>query len=343
MKKIIGLTFMLLILLLGLDNAYAGGGNRTGTGGANQLLIPVGVRGIAMGEQGVATSNGLEALFWNPAGVAKMNNSAEMTFSHMSYIADIGVEYGAVAGKFEGFGVLSLSVKSLSVGDIPVTTTSQPDGDGTFFSPQILTAGITYSNQLTDRIAVGLTANYVTETLGDASANGVAFNVGVIYDNLADFNGLSFGIVLKNIGPQMKYDGSALFVQADVTDYSRPPQYYKVDAASFELPSQFQIGFGYKPKIDEYNSLQTSISFQNNNFSDDEYRIGLEYGYNNVFFLRGGYSLAPEAAQDNYIYGLTAGVGIDYTLSNLDVKVDYAYRYAKYFDGNHVVSLSVGF
>jgi len=98
MKKIIGLIFMLLILLLGLDNAYAGGGNRTGTGGANQLLIPVGVRGIAMGEQGVATSSGLEALFWNPAGVAKMNNSAAMTFSHMSYIADIGVEYGAVAG-----------------------------------------------------------------------------------------------------------------------------------------------------------------------------------------------------------------------------------------------------
>jgi hypothetical protein len=343
MKKIVGLIFMLFVLLLGLDNVYAGGGNRTGTGGANQLLIPVGVRGIAMGEQGVATANGLEALFWNPAGVAKMSNSAEMTFSHMSYIADIGVEYGAVAGRFEGFGVLSLSVKSLSIGDIPVTTTSQPDGDGTFFSPQILTAGISYSNQLTDRIAVGLTANYVTETLGDASANGVAFNVGVIYDNLADFNGLSFGIALKNIGPQMKYDGSALFVQADVTDYSRPPQYYKIDAASFELPSQFQIGFGYRPKIDDYNSLQTSISFQNNNFSDDEYKIGLEYGYNNVFFVRGGYSLAPEAAQDTYIYGLTAGVGVDYTLSNLDVKVDYAYRYTKYFDGNHVVALSVGF
>ncbi|OGU32799.1 MAG: hypothetical protein A2057_06270 [Ignavibacteria bacterium GWA2_35_9] len=343
MKKIIGLIFMLFILLPGLDNAYAGGGNRTGTGGANQLLIPVGVRGIAMGEQGVATSSGLEALFWNPAGVAKMNNSAAMTFSHMSYIADIGVEYGAVAGSFEGFGVLSLSVKSLSIGDIPVTTTSQPDGDGTFFSPQILTAGISYSNQLTDRIAIGLTANYITETLGDASASGVAFDVGVIYDNLADFNGLSFGIVLKNIGPQMKYDGAALFVQADVDNYSRPPQYYKVDAASYELPSVFQIGFGYKPKIDEYNSLQTSISFQNNNFSDDEYRLGLEYGYKEIFFVRGGYSLAPEAVQDDYIYGLTAGIGINYELNNLDLKVDYAYRDTRYFDGNHVVSLSVGF
>jgi len=53
--------------------------------------------------------------------------------------------------------------------------------------------------------------------------------------------------------------------------------------------------------------------------------------------------LAPEAVQDDYIYGLTAGIGINYELNNLDLKVDYAYRDTRYFDGNHVVSLSVGF
>ena len=145
-----------------------------------------------MGESNVANAFGVDALFWNPAGVSKMTNSASVTFSHMNYIADIGVEYGAVAANFEGFGTIGLSVKSLSVGDIEVTTTRDPDGTGTIFSPQHLVAGLTYSRQLTERIGVGLTMNYVTETLGEVSASGVAFNVGVIYDNLAEINGFKF-------------------------------------------------------------------------------------------------------------------------------------------------------
>ena len=46
MKKINILATLILVLLLGLSEIFAGGGNRTGTGGAAQLLIPVGVRGI---------------------------------------------------------------------------------------------------------------------------------------------------------------------------------------------------------------------------------------------------------------------------------------------------------
>ena len=112
MKSTFRLLIIVFALLLALDAVYAGGGNRTGTGGAAQLLIPVGPRGIAMGESNVATSYGVEALFWNPAGVAKLQGSTGVMFSHMSYIADIGVEYGAVSTNFEGFGILSLSLKS---------------------------------------------------------------------------------------------------------------------------------------------------------------------------------------------------------------------------------------
>lgn len=343
MKKINILATLILVLLLGLSEIFAGGGNRTGTGGAAQLLIPVGVRGISMGEQGVSTAYGIEALFWNPAGISKTDHSAEVTFSHMNYIADIGVEYGAVSGNFTGFGVLSLYVKSLSVGDIARTTTAEPDGDGTYFSPQFLTAGLSFSRQLTERISVGLTANYITESMGNATASGVGFDIGVMYENLADFSGLNFGIVLKNLGPQMRYDGSALYVEANVTDYNRPPQYYKITSASFELPTFFQLGVSYMPMLDEVNSLLATATFQNNNFSDDEYRLGLEYGYNKMFFVRGGYSLAPQAPTDNYIYGFTAGVGFNYQFEGIDLDAGYAYRDAKYFNGNHIFSLSLGF
>ncbi len=340
MKRIFILAF---ILLLAMANTYAGGGNRTGTSGASELLIPIGVRGIAMGQASVATSTGIEALFWNPAGVSKLEGSASVMFSHMNYIADIGVEYGAVSANFEGFGVVSLSIKSLAVGEIPITTTQSPDGTGSTFSPQFLTAGLSYSRELVDRISVGLTANLINETLGDATASGVAFNVGVIYENLGDVDGLSFGVVMKNVGPQMKYSGSALFVQADVTNYNRPPQYYTIDAASFELPSTFELGLGYKPQINAMNSLTVATTFQNNNFSGDEYKFGLEYGYNHSFYLRGGYSMSPKSQTDNYIYGLSMGAGIDYSFQGIDLKLDYAFRDVKYFSGNHVFSLTLGF
>jgi hypothetical protein len=343
MKSIFRFLIIVSILLLGVDSIYAGGGNRTGTAGATQLLIPIGARGIALGGAEVATSTGIEALFWNPAGAAEMQNSATVAFSHMNYIADIGVEYGAVSANFEGFGIVSLNIKSLSVGDIPVTTTSNPDGTGQTYSPQELTIGVTYSRRLTDRIDVGVTTNFISETLGDVSASGVAFNAGVKYNNLADINGLNFGIVLKNIGPSMKFSGPGLLQKADVNNFNRPASYYNVDAASFELPSSFELGFGYRPVINDMNALQLSATFRNNNFSGDEYKFGAEYGYNNTFFLRGGYSMSPKSQSDEYIFGLTAGLGINYDLGGIDVKIDYAYRDVKYFNANHIFAISLGF
>ena len=49
MKRIIKLISV-FILTLAISNVFAEGGERTGTAGASELLIPVGPRGIAMGE-----------------------------------------------------------------------------------------------------------------------------------------------------------------------------------------------------------------------------------------------------------------------------------------------------
>ncbi len=340
MKNILKIL-LAFILLLAMD-AFAGGGKRTGTGGASELLIPVGPRGIAMAGANLSTSTGIEALFWNPAGVALMQNNADVIFSHMSYIADIGVDYGAIAANFEGFGVISFSIKSLGVGDILITTTSNPDGTGETFSPTFIVAGLSYSRQLTETISVGLTTNFISETMADVSATGVAFDVGVIYNNLADVNGLSLGVVIKNFGPEMKYSGGGLFQQGQIENVNRPPTFYTIDAAAFELPSNFQLGLGYTPVLDEINSLQFSGIYQNNNFSGDEYKIGAEYGYNDMFFVRAGYQLAPQVSED-YLYGFSAGVGIDYEVEGFGFKVDYAFREVEFFDANHIFAVTLGF
>lgn len=346
MKKITySIGFIIILFFLIAESVFAGGGRRNGTGGATELLIPVGARGIAMGSSTLSNSYGLEALFWNPANVARVGEySTNVLFSHMEHIADIGVQYGAVSTDIESFGSLAFSIKSLSVGEIPITTVSNPDGTGALFTPQFLTIGLTYARMLSDRISVGLTANLVSEKLDLVSATGFAFNVGVSYSSFADIPGLSIAFVMKNVGPQMQFDGPGMLIAAETPDLTRSGQLYKIDAASFELPSSLEIGMSYQHNINEQNALQVSGIFANNNFYGDELKGGFEYGYDKMFFIRAGYSFAYDMDSDYNTYGLNAGVGLNYDIGGVLLRVDYAYRAVQYegLGDNHIFSVGFG-
>ncbi|MFI5237454.1 MAG: hypothetical protein ACHQLA_05930, partial [Ignavibacteriales bacterium] len=111
----------------------------------------------------------------------------------------------------------------------------------------------------------------------------------------------------------------------------------------------FQLAAGYKRPLDQdqSNSLELTGIYMNNNFSPDEYKFGAEYGFKNTFFVRAGYQFASEAGdsfdESNYLYGFTAGAGFNYDADGFVVKIDYAYRYAQFFDGNNVFALTLGF
>ena len=342
MSCIARLVVVALLLAMASGAAQAGAGNRAGTGGAAELLIPVGTRDIGMSGATVSTSKGIEALFWNPAGAARMPGSAAFYFSHMSYIADIGVDYGAAAVNFAEFGVLAINAKALSIGEIAVTTNENPDGTGTTFSPQFFNLGLTYAKMLSERVSVGVTATFISERMADVSATGVAFNAGVTYDNLASIEGLSIGLALKNIGPEMSFDGGGLMYVATVEGQNRPPGYYKAEAAPFELPSTLEFGVGYRYAFDSQNALQVAGTFQSNNFADDEYRLGGEYAFQGILFLRAGITMSPEQATPEFIYGPTFGAGLRYQFGTLDLTVDYAFRSVEVFNNNHVFSLGIG-
>lgn len=333
---------LVLVILFAAGEIFAGGGSRNGTAGATQLLIPVGARGVAMSGATLVGATGVEGLYWNPANIASGEYNTSVMFSHMQHIADINVEYGAVATSIEGFGSIGLSIKSLGIDEIPITTVQNPDGTGQNFKPSFMILGLTYARMLSDRISVGLTANIVSERIDLVSATGLAFNLGVSYKNLGNVDGLSFAIVLKNLGPQMEYDGTGLNVKAISTDLSRPTQWYKVDAAAFELPSTLELGFGYNYKFNESNAFILNGVFQNSNFYGDEYKFGAEYAYNNLFFLRAGYTLLEGVGDDGNIFGLTAGAGINYDLGGIGFKFDYAFRETKFFDNNHVFTVQLG-
>ncbi|MBD3291143.1 PorV/PorQ family protein [candidate division KSB1 bacterium] len=340
--RILALTLSLLLLVS--FSVMAGGSNRAGTASGTQLLIPVGAKSMGMGGANVASVNGVEAIFWNPAGVSRSTNVANVMFSHMTYIADINVSYAAVEAGFGDLGRFGLSVKSLGIGDIPVTTVESPDGTGANFSPTFMTIGLTYSKLLTDKISVGTNVKIFSEQVPRAGATGFAFDAGVQYAGLGGVEGLNFGISINNLGPEVTWDGTALNRTAKDPDAKRPTSQYKLDAASFELPTFIEMGLSYNLKVADAQNLNTTFVFQNNNFYDDETKVGAEYGFNNMFFLRGGYSYGVDVNEGHeYIYGPSFGAGFNYNFGNLDMQVDYAYRTVDIFDANHVFAFTLGF
>ena len=337
-------TLIFCVVLLGVSVVTAQN-PRVGGVAAPELLIPVGARDMALGGSSIAVSKGVEAMFWNPAGLVKMAGSAEAMVSSMKYLGDINVTYGAVAGKFGDFGDVGVSIKSLNFGDIPLTTETDPEGlAGRFYSPTYITMGISYARDLTDAVTVGVTAKLISEQIDQVSSSGFAFDFGIQYKGLIQIQGLSVGLAIKNIGPGMTFNGPGLYRSALITDGSRPVQKYLVQAATFELPATVDIGLTYERNIGDNFVGAVSGAFVNNNLYYDEYRGGLELGYNMEGLQvmgRVGYLNQPKA--DENIFGATFGFGIAYKSGNTGISLDYGYRQVQYFSANNVVSIKLMF
>ncbi len=347
-KNIVGITFVAVVILTSIQPAFAGNDSKRGSAGGLEVLLPVGARGTALGGSNLATAKGMDAIHWNPAGLASINGTGEALFSHMNYIADIGVNFGGVAIRSEEFGTIALSIKALDFGNIAETTEEFPEGTGSTFSPSFTVIGLTYARQLTDRISVGATLKLVSEKIVRTSASGVGFDAGVQYTFAPDgpLSGIRFAVALKNLGPSMQFDGADLERQVLPPNSSaiqtRP---LKFTSQAFELPSTLDLGVAYDYRLSSDNRFTVNTLFQNSNFGSDEYRAGLEYAFNEQIFLRGGYSYNPVQGGTTAatIFGLSAGAGVNLDLGGSVVQVDYAYRETLYFSGTSTFSVQLGF
>ncbi len=333
------------IILLAMFSAslYAGDVARKGTTGAEQLLIPVGARGIATGGAFVSNLVGLESIYYNPAGLDR-TSGAEAIFSYMNYIADVNVSYFGVGTSLGDLGSVGLTFKSLDFGDIPVTTAEFPDGEGRTYSPGFITVGLTYSKVITDRISIGTNFKLVNESIENTSATGFAIDFGVQY---RFDNHISIGATLKNIGANMQYSGAELQQQSTTINGSAPGSpggTFEIVAEQFQMPSYFELSASYNFLLDEQNDLLLGSTFVANNSLEDAMNFGLEYGFMKMFFLRGGYNLSL-GSDSNSIYGLTAGAGVNYNMgSGIGISFDYAYRDVKDFPtSNHIFTVKLAF
>src|SRR5262245_40047849 len=223
-------------LLLAAPGAQAGSDGRKGTAGASELQIPVGPRSTALGGTVASDVTGIEAMYWNPAGLGA-TTATEVLFSHTNYFADMKVNYAGVATKAGGFGTIGLAAKVLSVGDVFVTTEQAPDGTGEILHPTFSVLGVSWGRAFTDRVNFGATINYVNENIADNTASGVAFDFGVQY--ITEWHGFRFGMAAKNIGTSMEFRGPGfdLATHDPNSDPNAGNRILSFSSASFEMPS----------------------------------------------------------------------------------------------------------
>ena len=317
------------------------GGTKVGTAAASELMIPMGARSVGIGNSNVANVNGVEAIYWNPAGLSVLDGG-QAKFDYVSYFADMNISYLAAGIKAGNIGTFGMSLQVLSIGEIPVTTVSQPEGTGEIIEPNYLTANVTYSRQMTDRINFGVNAKLISESIGEMYARAFAFDFGVQYRS--DM-GLDFGFVMRNLGTKLKFDGAPIEFDSEIP-FSNPnatTRKTKLDMAAHELPTALDLGLAYRYAIDEQNGLNITGIYSNNNYSLDMLQGGLEYNFRQFIFIRGGYNapLFPDnyPGDEDYAYGLTFGAGLLVNVGGTDMFVDYAYRDMEWFGGQNFFSL----
>jgi hypothetical protein len=353
---VVRVLVVLVLLACAAAPAFAGSDERKGTGGALELRLPVGPRGTALGSAVVADASGIEALFWNPAGLATIERT-QATFSHTQYFADMKLNYAAVATR-RGFGTLAFNAKVLSVGDVIVTTEDAPDGTGEILSPTFSVLGMSYARQFTDRVLFGLTTNFVSERIRSASASGVSFDFGVQY--LTGYRGLRLGMAMKNFGPSMGFSGDDFNVnlRPPDTDPTSSNRTLAFSSAAFEQPSYFTLGATFDVVKNANSRLAIMSAFQNNNFVGDNYSGGAEWSYKDTFALRGSWfgsvsnpidAVTGEESSnirsgDDLYNGFAFGAGAQVKTGETTLGVDMAWKTVRaFFDDTVEVALKLTF
>ena len=298
---------------------FAGNEDRAGSAGASQLLINPWCRSSALGDANVANSMGLEATFTNIAGLAQTDKT-QLKFNFTNWLGSAGIPFSSagIAQRISSSSVIALSVQSMSFGDLMITTVDNPDGGIGKFSPKLSVINLGYAKSFTTSISGGFNFKVLNESISNLGSTGIAIDAGIKYVT-GRLDRMKMGITLKNIGAPLSMSGDGLGTQVSVIKNGTN---ITTDQRSqrYELPSMMSLGVSYDIINDTVsdNKFTAAFAFTANSFSNDQYRIGLDYLFNTgiaAFNLRAGYvyekNVTNAANRTNALTGLTAGMSVD--------------------------------
>ncbi len=318
MKRLVVALALLCLVPVGLAPGNAEAAKffeKVGTYDGQFLKIPIGARATAMGAAFVAVADDASAVYWNPAGIARLQGNT-VSINHVNWVADINMTQGAYVFSL-GFlpGMLAINARSLYMSQMERTTVYNPDGDGTYFDAGYSAFGLTYARSLTDKFSVGGTMSLVHAGLDDQTSNALSFDVGTLYDT--GYRSLKIGMEIQNMGSELSYiDG----------------------AKAAKLPILFRVGAAMNVFQSLNHSVLTTAEFSHPPDNNERLNWGAEYAFKDFFFLRGGYNFGYDAET------FSGGLGVKFPTSlSSDTRFDYSYTDLGNLSGAHRFSLEIGF
>ena len=260
-----------------------------GTRAMTFLKIGIGAKAMGMGESHVAATDDLYASYWNPAGLARLQQP-QLALMHNEWFAGINHEFIGFALPVGDIGTVGASANFLSFGEL-----QGRDRDGnetTIFRPYDLAVIVSYARNITTALAFGTNAKFLREQIADESGTGIAFDFGGLY-TFSELP-LSLGFNAQHVGPRVRFIEEA-----------------------FGLPFTFRFGAAYRPWGDAFMITADVVRPSDNDITTG---VGAAYTIANILQLRTGYKYKLGGNDLGGTSGLTGGFGL--TLRRF--QIDYA-------------------
>jgi len=276
MRKTLWSVLVIIISIIVLTSVcYANG---PGTTGANFLKIGVGARAAALGDAFTVIVDDSTSLYWNPAGLAKMEKR-QFSATYNVWFAGINQGYLGVGFPLSGKGIVAGGVNYVDMGDFDGRDEAgNPIGT---FTASALNYQLGYANRIGERFTWGISAGMVQDTIADDTKSTFAANLGLIFKSSEL---LSLGLALQNIGGQlggdplpfvakvgMAYTWKSLLFALDIASPTDNDVYY---CAGIEwwIMDGIALRAGYKTNQDVGEGLTAGLGFSKG-------KIRFDYAY----------------------------------------------------------------
>lgn len=330
--KIVSLiiTFVLTsIFILGQTNApkYS-----------NEFLnIGVGARALGMGNAVVASSDDATAGYWNPTGLLNTNTDLQLGLMHSEYFAGIAkYDFGGLAKTIDTASAFGVSFIRFGVDNIP-NTTELIDAQGnldydriTYFSATDMAFIFSYARKLKSNLSVGGNVKIINRRVGDF-AKSWGFGIdGAIEYKKKDWRLAAIARDVTSTFNAWSYTLSDDVIEVfTLTDNEIPENGLELTLPRFILAASKKWNVNQDfTFLSELDAVVTTDGKRNvlvvgNPFSIDPH-LGLELGFKNIIYVRGGLSNTQRITDLNnkttYTIQPNVGLGIQFK----GIALDYA-------------------
>lgn len=251
------------------------------------LSVKANSRGMGMGETGIASASGNQSLLYNPAMAAFTDHFHQVSLSYMPWLTGISSDTRMLTANYiaetSETSAVGVNVNYLDLGQIDI----RDDNGATLASYKIrdFNVGVAYALQMTPGHALSTQLKFIGQNqFGPTPVNVYSFCGDLGYYGKINIGGalnsLHIGAILSNLGPNIN------------------------------LPTTVGIGLAFSKVTPSNNQLTFGLDITRllkDDWSGLRITSGVEYAFDEQFFLRGGVSLENKDKGNRRFFSLGAG------------------------------------